>query len=141
MKQNSVQDTTNTDLSMLAIKAADELERVRLGMQTEFNSVGRLAEILKNSLSQNPIGSDHPLRLDYVSVFSRAISNSISQDVSSKTILELVKEAEKVVSKLNPDEITTEEKELTKLISFCVALSDSAALYKEEIDELKKQVA
>ena len=91
MKLTSVQNSTNIDLSTLAIMAAEELERLRLGMPTEFNSVKNLAKLINNSFSLKPKGSDSLHRLDHVSVFSRAISKG----GNSKTISELVKEAEK----------------------------------------------
>lgn len=131
------------DISLLAINAAEELERFRRKMETDFNSAKELAKLLTNSFSKKVEESGGAYRLDHASVFSRAISNSVEPEGANKSLAELMDEAGKIATLLhsNTDGVKSKEEELKKLISFCVALSDSAALYWEEMEELKRHVA
>ena len=133
--------TFKPDLSLLAIEAAEELERFRQNLQTEFYSVNMLAKLLKESFSQKVNETSVGFRLDHASVFSNAIENSFDPNIKKKTISEVASEAIQIASLLNSNTFNSKEDELRKLISFCVALSDSAALYKEEIEELRKNFA
>lgn len=129
------------DLSMLAIEAAEELERWRRKLPTDFRSVNILSSLLQKSFSQKVDEPGFNPRLDHASVFSNAITNSFGSTVTKKTISEVATEAVKIASILNSENMSSKEDELEKLKSFCVALSDSAALYKEELEELKKHLA
>lgn len=133
--------TINRDLSLLAIDAAEELERMRKGLATDSKSIDTLASILQESFSQNIDDTSSNYRLDYASIFSSAISISSDSTVTKKTISQIAEEAITIAYRLNPESIKCEDAELRKLISFCVALSDSAALYKKEVDDLKKHFA
>jgi hypothetical protein len=129
------------DLSLLAIEAAEELERFRKKLTTDFKAVNALSLILRESFSKHVDQSDLDFRLDHASVFSKAISNSFGSTIKKRSISELANEAIEVASRLNFDSINSKDEELKLLVSFCVALSDSAALYKEELDELNKSFA
>lgn len=128
------------DLSLLAIDAAEELERMRKGIKTDFKSTTVLASILQESFS-NVSDSNANYRLDRASVFLSAISTTSGSTITKKTISEIAKEAIDIASRLNSGSTRSEESELEKLISFCVALSDSAALYREEVEDLIKHFA
>ena len=129
------------DLSLLAIDAAEELERIRKKIPTVGESILELSKILNESFSEKVEEEGRLYRLDYASVISRAFSNSTVSTLKNKTIADLAVEAGKVASLLGSDEIKTKDDVLKKLISFCVALSDSAAFHQEELEELRKHIA
>ena len=127
------------DISLLAIEAAEELTRLNKGLNTDFKSMKTLAEIINSSFSENTGG--HYYRLDHASLVSSAILNSNQSTTSTKTLKEIANDAIKISNQLNSENISTEGENIQKLISFCVALSDSAALYKEELQEIQKHFA
>lgn len=141
MTAQIIKNPIKRDLSLLAIEAAEELERSRRKFDTDFKSAKELSSILEESLPQEVVESGGNIRLDYASVFSSAISNSFHSTVTIKTISDLTKEASRIVALLKSEDIDSIEDDVQELISFCVALSDSAALYKEELEELKKHIA
>lgn len=124
------------DLAILSIQAAEELERKRLGLAAEMNSVDLLYRLLTTSFKEQEEGT-YPL--DYAMVFSSALTNIGELDIASKPIPELAKDALEMAQLLNPVKI--KQTDLPKLVSFCVALSDSAALYKRELEEMRKNIA
>ena len=129
------------DLSLLAIEAAEELERFRKGMTTDFSSVNELSSVLQGSITRIS-SSEYQARLDSVAVFSSAIKNSYGfKENKQKTISEISKEAIAIASKLTPEQAKSADTDLEALIVFCVALSDSALLYNEEVEESKKYFA
>lgn len=124
------QQSIKQDLSVLAIQAAEELTRYKKGFDTEFQSFRQLISILESSEKINDDNSNY--RLDHDSVITSAISISLPH----KTKSDIINEALKIG--LNK---STSEANLDSLISFLVALSDSAALYNEELEELRKHFA
>ena len=132
--------TQRLDISLLAIEAAEELARSQKNIPTDFKSVKILASILQESFSDN-LKESGAYRLDHASVVSDAMSNSLDAAFGQKTIAEIANEAIKIADQLNPDNISSKDEEIQKLVAFCVALSDSAALYREEVDDLKKHFA
>lgn len=124
------------DLSLLAMDTSEELERLRRDMPTDLQQVKNLSSFLKEFASP-----DSYYRLDHASIFRSAMLNSFDKSVADKTTPELAQEVGKIAILLDSNAIKPKEDELQKLISFCVALSDSAALYKEWLGELKKLVA
>lgn len=129
------------DLSLLALEAAEELERYRHRLPTNFKSVNALSMLLEESFGRKVDDSPLNFRLDHASVFTSAIQNSLGSSVKKKSISEIANEAVKIASRLNSNTINSKDEELKNLVSFCIALSDSAALYKEELEELKKHFA
>ena len=132
---------TRVDLSSLAIEAAEELEKSKKNIKTEFKSVIALSKILKESFSEEIGESQFDYRLDHTFVFSKALNISGMASPHKKTISEIAQEARKIASLLDLNKNKSKEADLNRLISFCVALSDSASLYNEEIEELKKHIA
>lgn len=136
---------TNTrekiDISLLAIEAAEELERLKRNLDTDLESVKMLSDLLKHSFLIPNEDANLDYRLDHAAVFSNAYSNSSLNYPRKKSISEIIKEARRIASLLEPNEKRPKRGELDQLISFCVALSDSAAIYKEELEELKKRLA
>jgi hypothetical protein len=129
------------DLGLLAINAAEELERLRKKLSTDLKSVNTLSNLLQDSFSKKIDSSGFNLRLDHALMFSNAVSNSLDSTLSEKTISEIADEAIEIASRLSQEAANQKEDDLQQLISFCVALSDSAALYKEEMEELRKRFA
>jgi hypothetical protein len=141
MKIQDENNLLNLDLSLLAIEAAEELERLRKKLPTTLRNVKALSSLLQKSFAKNAEGAPIDFRFDQVEVFSTAITNSIGVGAPKKRISDIANEAMEIAMLLNSNSINSRENDLNKLITFCVALSDSAALYKEELEELKKHIA
>lgn len=127
------------DLSLLAIEAAEELTRLKEKVPTELTSVNSLSAVLQSSLSEKITDTNSKFRLDHAFVFSSAMSIS-SGSTLSKSLSDVAREALEIVAKLKPTTLEL-ERDLDSLISFCVALADSAMLYKEELDDSRKHIA
>jgi hypothetical protein len=127
----------NIDISLLAIHAADELARKKEGLRTSLKSVRLLATLLQTSFSEKV----QDYRFDHLSVVDDALSNSLGIPQSGKTLSEIAADAYKIATQLNPDSFQERMDNLDKLISFCISLSKSAALYRSEQEELFNYLA
>lgn len=117
-----IDKTPKPNLPLLAIESAEDLARLKKNIKTDLKHAKELSELLeKNSW-----------RLDYSIIFTEAYFNAYNKNISSENPK---KYYEEIYKKLNsPSKLG---KKLEGLINFCVKLSDSAALYKEEIERLK----
>jgi len=123
------------DLPNLAIEVVEELERTRKGMRTDLKSTKGLSELIKNHADS--IKKDPHTRLDYSLIFSDAYYSTYSVRISKPTGKNLIQYIEPISEKLDsPSDLKDEE--IKKLIEFCTAISDYAALHKEEVDNLKR---
>lgn len=123
------------DLSLIAIEAAEELERYKRGYDTDFTYLNLLSTLLQSSFNQKVDNSGATTyRLDHASVLS---STFYSINRPKKTLAEIASGVNRIVKILVPGQ-GTKDTNLDELISFCVALSDSAAIYNEELNELRK---
>ena len=141
MNNHLFSSPSTRDLSLLAIEAAEELERIRKDLPTSSNAIKSLSEILEKVFSKEKIKTEDDLRYDNAAIFSRAVTNSIDPMFASQNVNDMVKEANRISNLLYKETSNSDKDELSKMISFCVALSDSAALYLQELDELRKRVA
>lgn len=128
------------DLSFLAINSAEELERFRKGLPTEFNAVSQLAAYLEGSLHDVTNHSLDNLMLDSATVLSVAMSTAYG-DIKKNSFGDIASEAGKIANNLKLEVFSKDANEIERLINFCIALSDSASMYDDEQEELKKRFA
>lgn len=114
------------DLPLLAINAADELERLRLKKKTNLKSTKELSILIKESFQK---------KLNYHLVFSNAYFSTYYKEISpspkknSRYIKEISKKLE------SPSNL--ENKELKDLVDFCANLSDYSSLHQDYLESLK----
>ena len=118
------------DLSLLAIEAAEEIERTRQNIQTNLKSTKELSGIIKEST----------WRLDYQTICSNAyFSTYAPKDFEFPKDLILTERLLKLYMKTMIGKLDAapnlKDTELGKLASFCVNFSDHYTLYKEEFKE------
>lgn len=118
----------NRDLPLLAIMAADEIERIRQKKETNLENSKKLAEIIKNDFS-----GDFRYALLFKEVYKKSYSETIE--------LSEWKIPEEYLNGLsnsltNPNSLKT-DLELKSLLDFCVNLSDYASLKQQDIDKLR----
>ena len=115
------------DLSLLAINAAEDLERLNKKMPTELKNAKELSELIKNNFFK---------RGDYSMHISNAYHTTYSKKISKLSSTEVKHYIQEISNKLeNPSKLKKED--LEKLIKFCANLSDYSALYQHEIDSYR----
>lgn len=107
------------NLPVIAIRAAQEIARMRIHIDIDFSNTREIVSFLQEFLERKTIF------LQDKQILERALLNSFGKEASE--------DVERSIR-----EILTETKPLTELISFCVALSDSAGSYGEEIERLRR---
>jgi hypothetical protein len=133
-------NSQNIDLSLLAIQAANELERIKRNMKSDLQSVRLLSEFLNDFFSNKDTDRDKVNELNYRLDHALVLSNAYSHPTpTKKSIDDIISEAYRLTNLLMKDKHSKHE--LDNLISFCVALADSASLYNEELEDLKKHFA
>jgi len=115
------------DLSLLAINAAEELQRLRLKKDTDLRYAKELSELIKK---------DFIWRHDYSKIFSEAYHLTYSKEISQLPNENSKPQMAKISKKLEFPS-NSENKELERLVDFCVKLSDYSAAHEEEIRKLK----
>jgi len=116
------------DLPNLAIEVVEELSRLNLKKESNLKHTKELSELIKK---------DFTWRSDYSSIFSEAYLSAYSQIISKLPNENSKPYMMDIVKKLDmPSDLKDEE--IKKLIEFCTAISDYAALHKEEVDNLKR---
>jgi len=137
---SEVLSVLNSDLPLLASRAAAELDNVLIGRSLAVDNVRLLAERLNKSMGPaaeavEEYGGD-PATLN---VIAHALDASHSR---IKTMHDAVQEALKVAQELHsaiksPEQSLREDSEklLAKLRTFCIDLARSAAIYRNMIDE------
>ena len=127
------------DLGLIAIEAAEDIERFRQGLPTKFKSLNYLSSILKDTFDWEIVDAEQSYRLDYVSLLSSTFSNLSHPTYVDHSMSDIVKQARTVASQLTPNYIKKNKNKINDLISFCVALSECAAIYKEELKEMNSE--
>jgi hypothetical protein len=135
-KQNGRVQLSSTDVNipLLAVEAANELDELIEGRTTTLESVSRLADVVKQSFR---LGQSFEPRQNFVdsgtvAVFSQAIDESARRKVT--TMQELVKQAMEIVRTL---ESSAPGMNLEGTRDFCIALSSAAAAYQQSIFEMR----
>lgn len=113
------------NLSLLSIETAEELQRFSLKKNTDLKNATELSKLIKEDFSK---------RLDYSLLFSNAYFATYSNKIEISKIRDYTKEISNNL--INP--LKLNDRELEKLVSFCVNLSDYSELHEEEIRELRK---
>jgi regulator of sigma D len=111
------------DLPLLSIRAAEELQRLKLKKDTSFENTKQLAVLIKEDFAN---------RLDYSQIFKQAYHSTYLESITNinRKIGTITQQLE---SRLN-----LKDEELKKLVNFCTNLSDYSALHEEEIRILKE---
>ena len=127
-----------SDLPLLASRAAIELENFRLGSPVSIDTAKELLEYLKNSLTKNytPGSSDNFVDYGTAAVIGQALNLA-----HEKTIGDIVNEASKVFITLEKTTGETErnDKLISEMRDFFVAVSKSASFYKDSLSDKKYQ--
>jgi hypothetical protein len=115
------------EFSLLASKAAIELDNLLLGEGSNLESVQQLAESLRNSLGAGASLVD----AGTLGVFGQAIEASCPQ--APVSVSQIVVEANRVAGLLSSSAESPGRPALESLRAFCVALSRAAASYRMTI--------
>jgi len=138
MQNGHVQlSSTDANVPLLAIEAANEIDELIEGRETTLDSVDRLAEVLKQSFRLNQPNERHSfIDSGSVAVFSQAMDElPARQEVS--TVKELVQRALKIVNTLETYKTGSPDKSLREMRDFCIALASAATTYQQSIFEMR----
>ncbi len=116
----------NIELPLLAIEAAEEIEKVKKNIKTNLKSSIKLSSLIKR---------DFTWRLDYSVMFSNAYFSTYNKEISKSPDESQTQYIKEISNKLD-NTPTLEQSELKDLVSFCTNLSDHSQLYMEDIQEL-----
>jgi hypothetical protein len=132
-----------SDLASVAVNAATELDNFALGRSERLDEVQRLAERLSESFEgiEQPSSPQSLIDPTEVVVMHRAIQDSALHSKMT-TVDELVREAGKVVERLNrivkdPEVAGTDVQEVKQIRDFCLALSKAASAYDHSLDDME----
>jgi hypothetical protein len=130
--------STDANIPLLAIEAANELDEIIEGRSTTTESVHRLADLLKKSFRlQSASGAvDSFVDSGTVAVFSHAIDES-APGSNVATLDGLIKRATEIVGTLEKSSSGSVKSGLVTLRDFCIALSSAAAAYQQSVFELR----
>lgn len=129
--------STNANIPLLAIEAANELDELIEGRTTELESVNRLAEVLRQSFRPDPSGERQSfVDSGTIAVFSQAI-DELSAGKGVSTVNELVQQAMEIVKTLETSATGGPAQELEKIRDFCIALASAATAYQQSIFEMR----
>ena len=119
------------DLPLLAARAAVELDRFRLGRETDLAAVKLLAGRIKNSIEEIEAGGTKRFSMDppTVTVISYAAEES-KWTSSPATMEDLVKVACAISKDLSEPSTLSD---VTRVRDFCIALSRCSASYLNSI--------
>jgi hypothetical protein len=138
VNENVELSSTEANVPLLAIEAANELDELIEGRITDLNSVKGLAEILRRSFKLGqPIGQKQGfVDSGTVAVFSQAIDESVTGH-QIVTLDDLVARALEIVNNLENTAAGKDDIGINKMRDFCIALSNSAAAYQQSVYELR----
>ena len=134
------------DLATVSCYAAGEVDNLILGRANGFSAVKRLMEMIHEALFVQRMGASPESLIDPMTAvaMNRALERSDpALKDSLSTVDQLIEQSEKVAQLLervssDPNEVKKKKpKELRRLRSLCVALSDSALAYEDPIDEVQ----
>ena len=130
------------ELPALASNAAVELDLLINDEPTDLDSVRQLGERLNESL--NKPSFDQPalglhVDIETETILGQAFLQAPEAKADSKTILsELARRTEDIAQQLSSSDLETEGKKALELPrAFCLALSQSAAAYRQSIYEVR----
>jgi len=131
-------------LSLVASKAAIEIDCLLLGRKFGFEAVNQLARLLENSVEVTEGAGKAQSLMDAptVSAVDKAMSDSEWAAGELTTIDQLVAEAAKIAGVASGvvSGSETKKESLEKLRAFCVALARCASAYRQSIFDEQKPV-
>lgn len=128
--------STDANIPLLAIQAANELDELVQGRKTEFQAVKRLAEVMKQSFPiESPSGGTAFVDSGTVAVLSQAM-DELPDGPRASTMSELVDYALRVVKDLETFESASPTENLKAMRDFCIALASAASAYQQSIFEM-----
>jgi hypothetical protein len=129
--------STDANVPLLAIEAANELDELIEGRTTTLESVARLVEVLKQSFRLDASEARRSfVDSGTVAVFSQAIDeSSVGHGVS--TVPELVQQATEIVKTLETSAKDKRAKGLETMRDFCIALANASTAYQQSIFEMR----
>lgn len=126
----------DSNVPLLAIEAANELDELIVGRGGSLDAVERLKALVQRSFPTHPENAKSFLDSGTVAVFSEAFSE-IDRPKQVKTVDELKKRAKEIEAALNLlDKSTNDPTLLKKLRAFCLALAASAASFRNSVYEV-----
>ena len=129
--------STDANVPLLAIEAANEIDELIEGRQTTLDSVVRLAEVLKQSFRLDQPG----VRQSFVDSGSVAVLSQAIDELSAghrvSTVKELVEHATEIVKTLETSKTSSPTESLEKMRDFCIALASAATAYQQSIFEMR----
>lgn len=134
-------NSTDANVPLLAIEAANEIDELIEGRPAELQSVARLAEVLKQSFPLGGAGGGTKgggtdfVDSGTVTVFSQALDEYCHGRTIS-TMKELVEHAIEIVKTLETAKKDSPTAGLEKLRDFCIALSSAASAFQESVFEI-----
>jgi hypothetical protein len=129
--------STDANVPLLAIEAANELDELIEGRAATLSSVVRLVEVLRKSFRLDPSGGRQTfVDSGTVAVFSQAIDEfACGSGVS--TVGELVQQAMEIVKTLETSAAGSQTAGLERMRDFCIALASAATAYQQSIFEMR----
>jgi len=121
----SIKSGIKDDLGLISIEAADELKKFNEELKYDPRKIKKLSELIKEEFT---------LKWKFTSVFDDAYFVTYHKRILNNQ----TKPCPEEVSEKIDDYFKMDEKEIKKLVEFCVNLSDYAAIYEESIRELRK---
>ena len=116
-----------TNLSLLSIQAAEELQTFSLKKENDLTSAKKLSKLIKKEFQTS---------FNYSSIFSGSYLVTYNKKISVLPDKNSKKYMIEISSKLeSPSNLN--ERELEQLVVFCVNLSDYSALHEEEMKNIK----
>lgn len=129
-----VVNVLDPELSWLASNAAVELDLLIHGEETDLKSVKQLGESFRQTLAA-PIAGQPAGRLQVDTETETVLGQAFAQagDDPGTVLGELFRRTEEIAGQLSSAEPATERKALEWQRAFCLALSRSAAAYRQSI--------
>ena len=128
--------SSDANIPLLAIQAANELDELVEGRKTEFQAVQRLTEVLKQSFPiQSPVGTAGFVDSGTVAVFSQAM-DELPGGPRASTMKDVVDYALGLVRNLETFGSGSPAGDLKAMRNFCIALASAASAYQQSIFEM-----
>jgi hypothetical protein len=128
----------DTHLPSLASNAAVELDLLINGEETDLDAVRQLAERLRLSLDKpTPDQPARGLQVDTETETILGLAFTHAGEDPSTILSRLLYRTEQVAKELSSIEASTERKALEWQRAFCLALSQSAAAYRQSMFEVR----
>ena len=126
--------SVDLNIPLLALEAANELDDLIYKRETPLQAVERLTEILRHSFSIGATGPETFVDSGTVAVFSEALSEA-QPGAKLTTMDELKERAGEIVGDFDITGTGSDPARLETLRDFCIALSASAASFRNSVYE------